>query len=65
VKLPDTDEILRLVDDGFSKICNMVNDVSVKVRAEAAALLVSESPICMCTFHLKVVNGKFVTDGKR
>ena len=41
MKLSDSDERLQLVDDGFSKICNMVNDVSMKVRAEAASLLVS------------------------
>jgi hypothetical protein len=42
VKLPNSDEGLRLLDDGFCKICSMVNDVSMKVRAEAASLLVSE-----------------------
>ena len=30
----------RLVDDGFAKICDMLNDSSVRVRAEAAGLLV-------------------------
>ncbi|PVD19006.1 hypothetical protein C0Q70_21565 [Pomacea canaliculata] len=30
---------LRLVDDGFSKICNMVQDISMKVRMESASLL--------------------------
>ena len=28
-----------MVDDGFVKICHMVNDMSMKVRAEAAGLL--------------------------
>ena len=32
-------ESVRLVDDGFGKICNAMNDVSMRVRAEAASLL--------------------------
>ena len=31
---------IRLVDNGFSMICDMVNDNSMKVRAQAAGLLV-------------------------
>jgi len=31
--------VVRLVDDGFGRICNMMNDVSMRVRAEAASLL--------------------------
>ena len=30
---------MRLVDDAFIKICQMVNDLSMKVRAEATGLL--------------------------
>ena len=32
-------EDIRLLDDAFTKICNMVNDSSMKVRSEAVGLL--------------------------
>ncbi|XP_064638724.1 integrator complex subunit 4-like [Lineus longissimus] len=39
VTVQTSDEPLRLVDDAFAKLCNMVNDLSMAVRAEAARLL--------------------------
>jgi len=41
VSVDNLSESIRLVDDGFSKICNMMNDISMRVRANAASLLVS------------------------
>lgn len=39
VKLQDSDEEVRLVDDAFGKVCNAVNDLSMRVRMQAAQLL--------------------------
>jgi len=39
VTCPDSKEELRLVDDGFGKLCSLVSDLSMNVRAKAAGLL--------------------------
>ncbi|XP_066973639.1 integrator complex subunit 4 [Macrobrachium rosenbergii] len=39
VPIPDSDHHVRLVDHAFSQICNVVNDISVRVRTQAASLL--------------------------
>ncbi|KAI0227854.1 Integrator complex subunit 4 [Lamellibrachia satsuma] len=39
IKKSETDEGIRMIDDGFAQICDMVNDLSMKVRTEAAGLL--------------------------
>jgi len=41
VNVNNSSESVRLVDDGFGKICNMMNDISMRVRTVAAGLLVS------------------------
>jgi len=35
----ETGKTMRLIDDGFRKICNMVVDASPRVRAQACSLL--------------------------
>jgi len=40
VSVDKSTESIQLIDDGFGKICNMMNDISMRVRAEAAGLLV-------------------------
>jgi hypothetical protein len=37
-------EELRCIDEAFAKICNMINDLSLEVKVQAAKVLVS-SPI--------------------
>ena len=34
-------EELRLVDEAFGKICNMINDLSLEVKVQAAKSLVN------------------------
>jgi hypothetical protein len=39
-------EELRLIDEVFGKICNMINDLSLEVKVQAAKLLVSILKAC-------------------
>ncbi|XP_071440620.1 integrator complex subunit 4 [Hetaerina americana] len=39
IVLPNSEEEIRLVDDAFGKVCNTINDLSMKVRTQAASLL--------------------------
>ncbi|KAG1687336.1 Integrator complex subunit 4 [Nymphon striatum] len=39
VPIPNSLEFNRLIDDAFSKICQSINDLSMKVRVQAASLL--------------------------
>nr|CAD7263757.1 unnamed protein product [Timema shepardi] len=39
IVLPSSDEEVRLVDDAFGKLCNMINDLSMNVRTLAAEKL--------------------------
>ena len=51
-----SDEVNRLVDDAFANICNAMNDVSMRVRAIAAGLLVNYNiyhTSAMCTNYTK------------
>lgn len=45
VPIPDSDLHMRLVDHAFSQICNVVNDINVRVRTQAASLLGSMAGI--------------------
>lgn len=45
------DEQIRLADDAFAKVCHMINDPSMKVRKEAAALLVRILIYCYCKLN--------------
>lgn len=39
IPIPESDHHVRLIDHAFSQICNAVNDISVRVRTQAASLL--------------------------
>jgi len=39
VKVPESDDTIRLGDDAFSRICNALTDLAVHVRQLAASLL--------------------------
>lgn len=58
------DEHLRLVDDAFAKICDMVNDSSYKVRAAAAGLLGSMHLVSN-SFLFQTLDKKIMSDLKK
>lgn len=41
------EEQIRLVDDAFAKICSMMNDLSMRVRKQAASLLGNFSDVSL------------------
>lgn len=45
IKVPGTNEMMRLADNAFSKVCQAIGDLSVAVRTLAARLLGSMSNI--------------------
>lgn len=47
------DEKVRLADDAFSKICIMINDISLDVKVCASNLLVSD--VCLFVSIVKVI----------
>jgi hypothetical protein len=47
------DEKIRLADDAFSKICYMINDISLEVKVCASSLLVSGKNEVMCEITTK------------
>ncbi|XP_076820077.1 integrator complex subunit 4-like [Clavelina lepadiformis] len=64
VKAPCSDEKIRLVDDAFAKICNLFNDSSYKVRAEAARLLGSMH-LVSDSFLFQTLDKKLMSDLRR
>lgn len=57
------DENIRLLDDAFIKICNMVNDSSMNVRAEAVGLLGSLHDVSFPVLE-QTLDKKLMSKGK-
>nr|XP_039261782.1 integrator complex subunit 4-like [Styela clava] len=64
VSVSMSDEKLRLVDDAFVKLCDMVNDSSYKVRAAAAGLLGSMHLVSN-SFLFQTLDKKLMSDLKK
>lgn len=64
IRVPYADYQIRLVDDAFAKICDLMNDSSWKVRAEAAKLLGSLHRVSD-SFVFQTLNKKIMSDLRR
>lgn len=58
------DEEIKLLDDAFIKICNMVNDISMKVRSEAVGLLGSLHNVSFNVLE-QTLDKKLMSRGKK